>query len=287
MIDHKSILITGGAGFFGKAFTKFLLEKTNVERICIYSRDEWKQAEMKAEISDPDLRIRYLVGDIRDQSRLARAMRGVDTVVAAAALKRIEVGNYAPDEMVKTNVIGAMNIIDAAYQSGVKKVVQLSTDKAWGGGVSPYGQSKALAESLYLNANNIYGEAGPQYSVCRYGNIFNSRGSILPTWKKMIANGASEVPVTDPECTRFFMTIDEAVKLVIDTLITMRGGELIIPEWLPAFAVGDLATALNVKIKVIGLPAWERRHEGMRDDLTSDKARRMTVEELREMLKDV
>lgn len=287
MIDHKSILITGGAGFFGKAFTKFLLEKTNVERICIYSRDEWKQAEMKAEISDPDLRMRYLVGDIRDQSRLARAMRGVDTVVAAAALKRIEVGNYAPDEMVKTNVIGAMNIIDAAYQSGVKKVVQLSTDKAWGGGVSPYGQSKALAESLYLNANNIYGEAGPQYSVCRYGNIFNSRGSILPTWKKMIANGASEVPVTDPECTRFFMTIDEAVKLVIDTLITMRGGELIIPEWLPAFAVGDLATALNVKIKVIGLPAWERRHEGMRDDLTSDKARRMTVEELREMLKDV
>jgi C-terminal peptidase prc len=116
--------------------------------------------------------------------------------------------------MVKTNVMGAMNIIDAAYQAGVKKVVQLSTDKAWGGGVSPYGQSKALAESLYLNANNIYGEAGPKYSVCRYGNIFNSRGSIVPTWKKMIASGAVEVPVTDPECTRFFMTIDEAVKLI-------------------------------------------------------------------------
>ena len=283
----KNVIILGGSGFFGRAFTKYLLDQTNVERICIYSRDEWKQVEMKAETSDPDSRIRYFIGDIRDQDRLTRAMRGVDTVIAAAALKRIEVGNYAPDEMVKTNIIGAMNIIGSAYQAGVKKVVQLSTDKAWGGGVSPYGQSKALAESLYLNANNIYGEAGPKYSVCRYGNIFNSRGSILPTWKKMIAAGATEVPVTDPECTRFFMTIDEAVKLVVDTIVTMRGGELVIPEWLPAFAVGDLATALNVKIRWVGLPAWERKHEGMRDGLTSDIVRRMTVEELRGAIKNV
>ncbi len=277
-----NILITGGTGYFSQAFVKKALPFAN--RICIYSRDEFKQAQMRQSLNDPKLR--FFIGDVRDRDRLKRAMMGVDVVVHAAALKRIEVGNYAPDEMVKTNINGSMNTIDAAFDAKVKKVVFISSDKAWQG-VSPYGQSKAIAESLFLNANNIYGEHGPKYSVCRYGNIFNSTGSIYPKWKELIEEDAIEVPVTDPSCTRFFMRIDEAVELVLNTINTMKGGELVIPDWLPAFAVGDLAAAMYVKMKITGLPKWEKLHEGMRDDLTSDTARRMSVEELREALKTV
>jgi len=273
------ILISGATGFFGNAFVQFLLDETDEKRICIYSRDEAKQAQMRARFKDDD-RLRWLVGDVRDLRRLTRAMEGVDTVVHAAALKRIEVGAYSPEEMVQTNVIGSMNVIDAAYEAGVERVIALSSDKAYQP-VSPYGQSKALMESLFLTANQSH--HGPAYSVCRWGNVWRSTGSVVPTWENLISQGAVTVPVTDPNCTRFFMYPSEAVKLVWDTLETMPG-EIVIPKWLPAYRLGDLAEAMNVGMQVNGLPAWEKMHEGMCDGVTSDAARRMTVDELWEAL---
>jgi FlaA1/EpsC-like NDP-sugar epimerase len=274
-----SILVTGATGFFGNAFVRFLLDETDEERICIYSRDEAKQAKMRAAFRDND-RLRWFVGDVRDLRRLTRAMSGVNTVVHAAALKRIEVGAYAPEEMVQTNVIGSMNVIDAAYEAGVERVIALSSDKAFQP-VSPYGQSKALMESLFLTANLSH--SGPAYSVVRYGNVWRSTGSVVPTWIDLIFQGAVTVPVTDPNCTRFFMFPEQAVKLVWDTLETMPG-EIVIPDWLPAYRLGDLAEAMNVGMQVNGLPAWEKMHEGMRDGVTSDVARRMSVDELFEAL---
>ncbi|HDY86913.1 MAG TPA: SDR family NAD(P)-dependent oxidoreductase [bacterium] len=277
----KSVLITGGTGFFGNAFTEKLLENTEVPRICIYSRDEWKQAQMRDKFND-DQRLRFFIGDVRDKDRLSRAMEDIDVVIAAAALKRIEVGNYAPDEMVKTNIIGAMNTIEAAHQAKVKKVIALSTDKAYQP-ISPYGQSKALAESLFLNANNIYGEHGPMFSITRYGNVAGSTGSVIPIWNNIL-HTSDTVPVTDPQCTRFYMTMNEAVDLVRDTIQTMGGGELYIPE-LPAYRLKDLAEAMGAKMNIIGLPEWEKKHECMEAGNCSLTARLMSVDELKEALK--
>lgn len=284
----KSILITGGTGSFGRAFARVLLKLIPApERICVLSRDELKQAQMAAELAplDTEQRLRFFIGDVRDRYRLRRAFEGVDVVVHAAALKRIEVGQYNPAEMVKSNVIGAMNVVEAAFDAGVAKVVALSTDKAWQP-ISPYGQSKALAEALFLNANNARGRSGPRFAVTRYGNVWNSNGSVVPTWRRLIAENRP-VPVTDPECTRFFMTMEQAVVLVLDTIATMQGGELRVPT-LPAYRLGDLALAIAGNVRPLfelrGLPAWEKLHEGMADGNTSDTARRMSVDELRRQL---
>ena len=277
------LLITGGTGFFGRAFAKHALAWGYT--VCIYSRNEYAQFLMRQEFCD-DPRLRFFIGDVRDRDRLRRAMEGCDSVVHAAALKRIEVGAYDPIEMVKTNVVGTMNVIEAAMDAGVGKVVFLSSDKAFEP-VSAYGQSKAIAESLVLAANNMRGSFGPLFAVTRYGNVAGSTGSVIPIWRKMIADGATKVPVTDPDCTRFYMTEQEAVDLVQRTLIDMRGGELVIPEHLPAYRLGDLAQAMGVQMDVRGLAKHEKRHEGMRTGLTSDKVRRMSVEELKEALKNV
>lgn len=209
-------------------------------------------------------------------------MEGIETVVHAAALKRIEVGAYNPLEVKKTNIDGAANVVDAAQDAGVRKVVALSTDKAYQP-VSPYGTSKAFAESLFLAANNTRGWSGPIYAICRYGNVWGSTGSVVPLWKSMLACGQREVLVTDPECTRFYMTMDQAVNLVLQTIDTMKGGEVAIPE-LPAYRLGDLAEAMGVKMKVVGLPAYEKLHESMGPGKSSDTARRMSIEELRAAL---
>ena len=277
-----SVLITGGTGAFGRAAVADLLAR-GAGRVCIYSRDEAKQAAMREQFHD-DTRLRWFVGDVRDLDRLRHAMEDVRVVIHAAALKRIEVGQYNPGEMVKTNVGGAMNVIAAATGAGVEKVVALSTDKAWQP-ISPYGQSKALAESLFLNANHARGRRGPIFAVTRYGNVAGSTGSVIPRWREVLRTG-SVVKVTDPECTRFWMTMDEAVRLVADTVETMEGGELAIPT-LPAYRLGDLAEAMGATMDIIGLPLFEKRHEGMRDGLTSDTARRMTVDELRGALNEV
>ncbi len=277
----KSILITGGSGAFGNAMTQYLLTETNAERIVVYSRGEYRQFQMAQELAPLNMinRLRFMIGDVRDRDRLRRAMEGVEVVVHAAALKRIEVGNYNPIEMVKTNVVGALNVIEAAQDAGVKKVVALSSDKAFQP-VSPYGTSKALAESVFLAANNTTGEFGPKFSVCRYGNVWGSTGSVFPVWKAMLANGKYTVPVTDPECTRFFMRMSEAVDLVINTINSTEIGELAIPK-LPAYRLGDLADAMGASQVITGLPPWEKRHEAMNYELWSHEARRMTIEELK------
>ncbi len=273
------MLITGGSGSFGQAFVDRLLSM-NYERICIYSRDEYKQAVMREKFND-DPRLRFFIGDVRDRDRLRRAMEGVTVVVHAAALKRIETGFYNPCEMVKTNVLGAMNVIEASQDAKVTKVVALSTDKAYQP-ISAYGQSKALAESLFLAADSI---GHTRFSVTRYGNVAGSKGSVIPKWRELISQH-KDITITAPECTRFWMTMDEAIDLVLAT-IAGQGGDLNIPK-LPAYCVGELAEAMGCYgVKILGLPAHEKLHEGMESGNTSDKAQRLTVQELRDLLKYV
>lgn len=240
---------------------------------------------MRSALDDPDERLRYFIGDVRDEDRLSRGMRGVDVVVHAAALKRIETAHYDPIELCKTNIIGTINVAQAAADVGVKKVVMLSTDKACQP-CSAYGLSKALAECIMLSSNNTRSSNGPVYAVTRYGNVAGSTGSVIPIWKKMIKVGIKEVPVSDPDVTRFWMWDWEAVNLVIDTIFNMEGGEIVTPE-LPAYRLGDLAEAMGVGMKIIGLGKYEKVHESMQDGVSSETARRLTVDELREMVKNV
>lgn len=291
----KSILITGGTGSFGTAFVKFLLANTKAERICVFSRGEHAQAHLRDAIGD-NPRVRYMVGDVRDVARLTRACRGIDLIVHAAALKRIETGAYNPDEMVKTNVLGTMNVIEAATASNVRFVIGLSSDKAFQP-ISPYGQSKALGESLLLAANTYsgknlseFGVNSPAFACTRYGNVTGSQGSVIPKWKALASKG-KDINVTDLECTRFHMTMDEAVGLVWQTAITMRGGELAIPDWLPAYNLGDVALTFmalyGCKVNEIGLPAFEKLHENMNEQLCSRDARRLTIAELKGIIENV
>lgn len=277
----KSILITGGTGHFARLYIRTILVNNEYERICVYSRDEAKQARMREEFND-DPRLRFFLGDVRDYERLQRAMHGVHHVIHSAAQKRIEACFYNGDEAVKTNIIGSMNVVNACAAAKVSKAILLSTDKAYQP-VSIYGHTKAVAESIFLSGNNIYGLVGPVFGCVRYGNIWNSTFSIVPKWKSIIAAGCDTVPVTDPNATRFFMTTDEAVKLVQDAIAYPKR-DVIIPDWLPAYRVGDLAEAMGVKMKITGLPEFEKMHESMRDGLSSDVARRMTIEELKDAL---
>lgn len=298
------VLITGGTGFFGKGMVSNLLQREDISRICVFSRDEYKQALMRRQFNDD--RMRWFVGDVRDKSRLTQAMNGIDLVVHAAALKRVEVGEYNPTEMIKTNVLGSMNVIDAATHAGVKKVVALSSDKACAP-LNCYGATKLTSEKLFISANNTRGADGPIFSVVRYGNVSGSTGSIIPTWQDMIASGRKKVPVTDIECTRFWMELEEAVQLVMWTAENMLGGELVVPN-LPAYRVGDLAVAMGADIYEIGLGPGEKMHEQMisqeeapsftafddsyfikypsgtgncSSSLTSNNVRRMSIEEIK------
>ena len=262
----KSYLITGGAGFFGRAMTRRLLDDGLSDRVCIYSRDEYKQFLMRQEFNN-DERLRFFIGDVRDKERFRRASMGVDVVFHAAALKRIETCFYNPEEMLKTNCLGTQNVVDVCEESGIACVV-LSTDKACQP-ISPYGYSKALAERIALGAGA---------AVTRYGNVFNSTGSVYTVWKDI----SPVVPVTDPEATRFFMTEDEAVDLVLDTADEMP--EEIVTPVLPAYRLADLAEAMGKGMSVIGLPPYEKKHESMVEGEPSNEARRMTVQELRDAI---
>lgn len=274
------ILITGGSGFLGRHLAHKLCARGDT--VCIYSRDEVKQANMRLEFKDVP-NIRFFIGDIRDAGRLERAMRGCDAVIAAAALKRIETGFFNPSEMVATNITGTQNSIDAAATTGVSRFVFVSTDKAYQP-ISAYGLSKALAENLVINANHVYGNRGPLYRCVRFGNVAGSTGSIIPAWRNILKT-TDVVPVTDPDATRFWMSISDACDFVIRSL-DLVVNEIEIPI-LPAYRVGDLAEAMGAKTNVIGLPVWEKKHEGMCDGNTSDNARRMTVEELNITLESV
>jgi UDP-N-acetylglucosamine 4,6-dehydratase len=265
IFKDQSILITGGTGSFGKAFSRKIIKESQCRKLIIFSRDEWKQWEMKK--SEPlfgDSRMRYFLGDIRDASRLQRAFYDVDIIIHAAALKQVPAAEYNPTEFVNTNVIGAMNIINAAIDSGVKKVIALSTDKA----VNPvnlYGATKLCSDKLFVAGNSYVGAKGfPLFSVVRYGNVLNSRGSILPLWNDMIQNGAKSLPITDIDMTRFWITLEQAVDFVIKTLPLARGGEVFVPK-IPSMKITDLAKALapNLPQNVIGIREGEKTHEMM------------------------
>jgi len=275
--EMKSVLITGGAGYFGRQFTRRLLRDNLSERIVIYSRGEARQAEMRRHLED-DPRLRWIIGDVRDEARLRRAMYGVEIVLHAAALKRTDVCAYNVLECIETNVVGTANVVKASIDSGAKIAVLLNSDKS----VRPstnYGLSKALAGRIFQDGNNYSGESGTRFCSCLYGNISGSTGSVIPTWREIL-KVSDTVPVSHPDCTRFFMLASEAVDLVLFAIKTNEAGRVFIPQ-LPAYRVGDLAEAMGAKMRVVGLAADEKMHEEMRSGETSDKARRMTVEELR------
>jgi len=280
----SSILITGGSGFLGHGLAKRCLKKLEWgspsiwDRICIYSRGEYAQSKMRSEFDDS--RLRWFIGDVRDERRLEQAFQGVDKVIHAAALKRIETGHYNPMEMVLTNVMGSANVIAAARRAGVKKVVLISSDKAFHP-VSTYGYTKALAERMFIQANDM---GTTQFSLCRYGNVAKSTGSVIPAWETMLDLYSDfHVPISDPEATRFWMTLDDAVDVVMKTLSSPKGGETFIPQELAGFTLLDLGKAMGVtQWTVTGLGLYEKKHESLSEGQSSDKARRMSVEELRE-----
>lgn len=271
-----SCLITGGTGTLGQAMVHELLV-SGCQRICILSRDEYKQFEMREAIHDPEKRLRFFIGDVRDAARLKRAFADVECVIHAAALKQVEATEFNPFEAVKTNVLGAQNVMEAALDCGVHKVLAISTDKAANPGTL-YGASKLCAERMFIAGNRYAGARATRFSVMRLGNIAFSRGSVIPKWKALLAAGAQSVPVTDPECTRYWITAKDAAKAVLGAAASMRGGESFFPE-MPAFRLGDLAQALGAKMHVVGLGAGERLYE-----YESDTAPRLSIEELRGLI---
>ena len=256
MLDGKTILVTGGTGSFGKKFTEIVLENYKPKKLVVFSRDEMKQYEMRNRFNDKCMR--YFIGDVRDLSRLRRAFHEVDYVVHAAALKIVPAAEYNPFEAVKTNILGAQNIIEAAIDSGVKKVVALSTDKA-ANPINLYGATKLCAEKIFIAGNN-YAPGGKKFSVVRYGNVFGSRGSVVPFFKECRKKG--QIPVTDERMTRFWMTLEQAVELVLNTLFEMVGGEIFVPK-IPSMKIVDLAEAIAPKCErvVTGIRPGEKLHE--------------------------
>ena len=271
-LNNKSILVTGGTGTFGQAFTKYLLKEfKNIKRLIIFSRDELKQFEMAENLDyKKNKNLRFFLGDIRDRDRLTRAMEDVDYVIHAAALKQVAAAEYNPIETIKTNVLGAQNIIDASIEANVKKIISLSTDKA----VSPinlYGATKLCAEKLFISANNIIGKKNVSFSCVRYGNVLGSRGSVLPIFLKQMKQ--NYFTITDKRMTRFNLTIEEGVKLVLWTLKNSIGKEIIIPK-IPSLKIVDLAKSLNKasSIKVIGARSGEKIHEELMTESESVNA---------------
>lgn len=263
MLDGKTILVTGGTGSFGNAFTQYVLDNYNPKKIIIYSRDEYKQFVMRNAFRGYDEKLRFFIGDVRDESRLRRALNGVDYVIHAAALKQVPACEYNPMEAVKTNIDGAMNLVNAALDSDVEKVVALSTDKA----VNPvnlYGGTKLVSDKLFVAANAYRGESGTTFSVVRYGNVAGSRGSVIPFFDRLIRDGAEELPITDFQMTRFWISLEEGIRLVVKALHEAKGGETFISK-IPSFRVTDLATAMGPDLKQveIGIREGEKLHECM------------------------
>ena len=272
LLNNASVLITGGTGSLGKALVTELLANTKVRRIAIFSRDELKQHNFRNEIGD-DSRLRWFIGDIRDLERLKRAMHGVDYVNHTAALKQVDTGEYNPMEFIKTNVLGSQNVIDACIESGVKRVVALSTDKA-SSPINLYGATKLTADKLFVAANNYSHSYGTVFSVVRYGNVMGSRGSVIPFWKQLDLDGLP-LPITDLRMTRFWISIDQAVQFVLDSLEMMSGGELYVPR-IPSMRITDLAMAVapGAKLQEIGMRPGEKLHEEM---ISADDSRRTVI----------
>lgn len=263
LIDDKTILVTGGTGSFGKCFTRYVLEHYHPKKIIIYSRDEFKQWLMANEFSDYKDKIRFFIGDVRDKERLERAFDGVDYVIHAAAMKQVPACEYNPNEAIKTNINGAQNIIEAALNKNIKKVVALSTDKA----VNPvnlYGGTKLVSDKLFIAANAYAGNKDISFSIVRYGNVAGSRGSIIPLFHSIIKDGGSKLPITDYRMTRFWISLTQGVELVIKALEEAKGGETFISK-IPSFKITDLAQAMlpGCEMPEVGIREGEKLHEIM------------------------
>ncbi len=266
VFDGKTILITGGTGSFGKAFVKEVLSRYKPKKLIVYSRDELKQFEMEQQFNAECMR--YFLGDVRDEARLRMAVRDVDFIVHAAALKQVPAAEYNPMECIKTNVFGAQNVINAAIAGKVEKVVALSTDKA-ANPVNLYGATKLCSDKLFSAGNNIAGLDRTRFAVVRYGNVIGSRGSVVPYFKKLAAEGAAELPITDMQMTRFWITLSQGVDFVLKAFMRMRGGEIFVPK-IPSSSITDVAKAVAPQLptRVVGIRPGEKLHEVMcpRDD---------------------
>ena len=262
MRNESSILVTGGTGSFGKAFTREALRRYAPRRLVIFSRDEQKQYEMAQIFSPTEYPcLRYFIGDVRDQGRLRRAMDGIDTVVHAAAMKHVPIAEYNPFECIRTNIGGAENVINAAIDGGVKRVIALSTDKA-ANPVNLYGATKLASDKCFVAANHLAASSGTRFSVVRYGNVMGSRGSVVEYFQKLVAAGATKLPITDHRMTRFFITLKQGVEFVLERLDHMVGGELFIPK-IPSMKIVDLARAIGpqCELEEIGIRPGEKLHE--------------------------
>lgn len=269
MFDNKTILITGGTGSFGKKYVKTLLQRYQPKKIIVFSRDELKQFEMQQDFNQDCMR--YFIGDVRDKDRLRRAMQGVDFVIHAAALKQVPAAEYNPMECIKTNINGAENVIEAALDADVQKVIALSTDKA-ANPVNLYGATKLASDKLFVAANNIAGGHKTTFSVVRYGNVVCSRGSVVPVFQKFIDENKDHIPITHPDMTRFWISLQQGVDFVLKNFERMLGGEIFVPK-IPSIKITDLATAMapNLPHKVIGIRPGEKLHEVMcPEDLSYD-----------------
>ncbi|GJH21497.1 UDP-N-acetylglucosamine 4,6-dehydratase (inverting) [Caballeronia novacaledonica] len=261
MFNDKSILITGGTGSFGKKYVKTILARYKPRRLIIFSRDELKQFEMQQDFNDPCMR--YFIGDVRDFDRLLQAMNHVDFVIHAAALKQVPAAEYNPMECIKTNIHGAENVIRAALANNVEKVIALSTDKA-ANPINLYGATKLASDKLFVAANNISGGHRTRFAVVRYGNVVGSRGSVVPFFKQLVASGAAALPITHPEMTRFWITLQQGVDFVLTNFQRMHGGEIFVPK-IPSIRILDLARAIapEVDTKIVGIRPGEKLHEIM------------------------
>ncbi len=261
MFNNKSILITGGTGSFGKKFTKTVLERFKPHRLIIFSRDELKQFEMQQQFNARCMR--YFLGDVRDSKRLMQAMKGVDYVVHAAAIKQVPAAEYNPMECIKTNINGSQNVIEAAIENEVEKVIALSTDKA-ANPINLYGATKLASDKLFVAANNVVGTGKTRFACVRYGNVLGSRGSVVPFFKKLVAEGAEHLPITHQEMTRFWITLQQAVDFVLINFQRMQGGEIFVPK-IPSVNIMDLAKAYapDLNTKIIGIRPGEKLHEIM------------------------
>jgi UDP-N-acetylglucosamine 4,6-dehydratase len=274
-LEGKVILVTGGTGSFGKRFVETVLGRYEPRKLIVYSRDELKQSEMlldlRARFGDEKVGcMRFFIGDVRDRARLTLALRGVDIVIHAAALKQVPAAEYNPSECIATNVMGAENVVWACLTNRVRQVIALSTDKACNP-INLYGATKLASDKTFVAANNLSGDIGTRFSVVRYGNVVGSRGSVVPFFQRLIAGGAKSLPVTDPRMTRFWITLPEGVDFVLSTLQVMRGGEIFVPK-IPSMRITDLARAMcpQTEIEVVGIRPGEKLHEMM---ISADDAR--------------
>jgi UDP-N-acetylglucosamine 4,6-dehydratase len=269
-LTGASILVTGGAGSFGSHFVRTILEASKPARVVVFSRDEHKHYDMERRFQAHAKTLRYFIGDVRDVDRLKMAMRGIDYVVHAAALKHVPTAEYNPFECIKTNVIGAENVVQAAIDSGVKRVIALSTDKA-ANPINLYGASKLASDKIMVAANALSARVGTRFAVVRYGNVVGSTGSVVPLFRKLVAEGAKELPITDERMTRFWITLDQGVAFVLSCLRMMEGGEIFVPK-IPSMRVVDLARAMapNLPLRNIGIRAGEKLHEVL---ISEDDAR--------------